>query len=68
MEKELARYVKMKYHLTEAQIDAMTEDEYNSLCEDAIAQLWRTEADLQRLYRIWQSEQDFVDYLMSHRP
>ena len=68
MEKELARYVRSKYKLKEADVDAMTDDEYDALCDRAIAECERTETDLQRLYRIWQHEQNFVDYLMSHRP
>ena len=68
MEKDLAHYVKRKYKLTEADVDAMTEEEYDSLCDKAISECERTEADLMKLYKIWQKEQDFVDYLMSHRP
>lgn len=68
MEKELAHYVKKKYKLTEADVDALTDDEYDALCERAIAENERTEADLLKIYAMWKHEQDFIDYLMSRRP
>ena len=68
MEKELARYVKMKYKLTEAEIDALTDEEYDALCDDVLEQIWRTEDDLQKLNKILGNEQDFIDFLMIHRP
>ena len=68
MEKELADFVRKKYKLTEAEIDALTEEEYDTLCEQAIEERQRAEADLLKLYRLVRKSRAFEDWILSHRP
>ena len=66
MERELARYVRMKFHLTAEQIDDMGNDQYEELCEMAVANERHLAENPACI--AWQNAQNFVDYLMSRRP
>ena len=68
MERKLADFVREKYKLTERKIDALTEEEYDSLCEQAIEERQRAEADLFRIYQLVEKSRAFEDWLLSHRP
>ena len=68
MEKELADFVRRKYKLTEAEIDALTEEEYDDLCEQAIGERQRAEADLFKIFLLVEKSRAFEDWILSHRP
>ena len=68
MERNLAAFIKRKYKLTEAKIDALTPEEYDALCEDAVEELERADADLLKMDKTRKLSQDFADWILSHRP
>ena len=68
MERELATFVKNKYKVTEADIDALSPAQYDALCEDAVEELERADADLERMKKTRQLTQEFADWILSHRP
>lgn len=68
MERELADFIRSKYKLTEARIDALTPEEYDALCEQAIEERQRAEADLLKIYLLVEKSRAFEDWILSHRP
>ena len=68
MERNLAIFIKNKYKLTEADIDALSPEQYDALCENAVEELERADGDLKKMEKTRQLTQEFADWILSHRP
>ena len=68
LERDVADFVRRKYHLTVSEIDALTDEEYDELCDKAVTDGEWADRELFKVYQMRQNQNAFIDWILSHRP